>query len=172
MPEMNLSEYARHRGVTRGAVQKIVRAGKVPLIVDEDGNKLIDAEAADKALAEARERINTPDDQPVGGLTRAKTKTELYRGRLSRLEYEERVGKLLRVDDVRLAMEVCAEAIVRDLERLPARAEDFAAAYTAGQVSGLRVALREAVRGIRKTLAETMRAKINERSESFGVVSD
>lgn len=175
MLEMTQAQYAEHRGVTKQAINKLVKAGKIPVTVDAKGRKVIDAVVADRALGEVRERVNVGDDGPSfaprstytppqegGGLTKAKTATEVYRARLAQLEYEERVGKLLSVDDVTRAMENCAEAIIRDLDRLPSKADDFAAAYIAGELSGLRAALREAVRGLRATLAETMRAKMAE----------
>ncbi len=47
MPLMNQAEYAEHRGVSRQAINKLVKAGKLELTADGK----IDAEAADRVLA-------------------------------------------------------------------------------------------------------------------------
>lgn len=102
--EMSQAEYARHRGVSPQAINKQVKARKIPVLP----NGKIDAAAADRALGETRERVTIRDDvdadetpraapAPVAGagLTKAKTATEVYRARLAQLEYEERTGKLV-----------------------------------------------------------------------------
>jgi hypothetical protein len=158
MTEVTQSEYARHRGVTPAAVIKQVRSGKIPSRVNEEGRRLIDQEAADRALGANRVLVRATDKDPplAVGLTKAKCDTEIYRGRLVKLEYEERVGRLLKREDVARSMERCAEAIVRDIDRLPTRAEDLAAAFTQGQLPGLRSALKAVARHIRSTLAFNM----------------
>jgi hypothetical protein len=164
MLEMTQAQYARHRGVTRQTIHKLVQSGRIPLITKDDGRKLIDVVVADRALGEARERVVVPDydsaaqGPPVslGELTKARTMTEEYVGRLKQLEFEERIGQLVRIDDVSHAMELCAAAIVRDLDRLSSRAEDLAAALSSGGISSLRGALKEVTRDLRRTLAENM----------------
>jgi hypothetical protein len=102
--EMSQAEYARHRGVSPQAINKQVKARKIPVLP----NGKIDVAAADRALGETRERVTIRDDveadeapraapAPVAGagLTKAKTATEVYRARLAQLEYEERTGKLV-----------------------------------------------------------------------------
>lgn len=168
--EMTQAEYARHRGVTKQAINWLVKAGKIALIIKPDGSKVIDVAATDRALGEVRERVIARDEAetppPVaaayapaegGGLTKAKTATEIYRARLAQLEYEERVGHLLKTDDVVRSMELCAQSIVTDIDRLPHYADDVAAAFTRGGVSAVRMQLKEIARGIRTTIAANMR---------------
>ena len=59
--EMTQSEYAVHRGVSRQAVQDLIKRGKISFI-ERDGEKLIDVAAADRALGESRERVTVSDD--------------------------------------------------------------------------------------------------------------
>jgi hypothetical protein len=170
MLEMNQTEYARHRGVTKQAVAWLVKAGKIELITKPDGSKVIDAAAADLALGETRERIVTRDDEATdaapaaptsppegGGLTKAKTATEVYRARLAQLEYEERIGHLLKTDDVTRSAELCGEAIVRDIDRLSTYAEDVAVAFGRGGVPAVRTLLKEIARSLRVTIGANMR---------------
>ncbi|WP_291854843.1 hypothetical protein [Bradyrhizobium sp.] len=171
MLEMTQAEYARHRGVTKQAVGKLVKSGKIALSVNAEGRRVIDAAAADRALGEVRERVIVRDEPEAGaphrgaylppgdgaGLTKAKIATEVYRARLSQLEYEERVGRLLRTEDVTRSMELCAEMIVRDIDRLPTRADDIAAAFTKGGVPAVRAALKDIARQTRETLEQNMR---------------
>jgi hypothetical protein len=160
---MSQADYARHRGVSRQAVHKLVKAGKIPL----HGSRLDPAEA-DFALGETRERIDAPrlmrsapasfmPESSSAGLTKARTASEVYRAKVAELEYNQRVGRLVAIDDVTRSMERCAEAMVRDLEQLPSRADDLAAAFTRGGSPALRQALKDLGREMRRTLADSMR---------------
>lgn len=165
MTSMSQAEYARHRGVSRQAISKLVKAEKIPL----DAAGRIDVAAADYALGEVRESIDDESPEPTPRsdapprfagegiqLTKARTATEVYRARIAQLEFEERTGKLLPVDQVRQAMERCAEALVRDIDQLPSFADDIAAAFAAGGLAGLRDELKKKSRQFRETLARTM----------------
>jgi len=169
--EMSQAEYARHRGVSRQAVNQLVKDEKIQLVPSEDnpGRKIIDVAAADRALGEARERINSRDDAPAprsdyaapgetAGLTKARTATEVYRARLAQLDYEEKVGRLLSRDDVVRSMRVCAETIARDLEAIANAAPDLVAAFRHGDEAGLRTALKQMVRRIQTTVADNLSA--------------
>jgi hypothetical protein len=164
--EMSPAAYARHRGVSRQAINNLLRREKIPF--RQVGSRtFIDAAAADRALGDARERVNIPVDEqapshPFGafepsGLTKAKTATEVYNARIKQLEYEERVSRLLPVEGVTGAMERCAAAIVRDLDQLPNYAEELAHSFNTGGIPSVRTKLKEIARMTRTILAETMR---------------
>lgn len=179
MSYMSQAEYARHRKVTDAAVKKMIETGRIPpaAVKVEKGRKKIDAAAADLALGDGieqlvaqeaaaeREADDEVDDRPVPfaasnghpALTKARTATEIFRSRLAQLEYDQRVGKLLSVDDVQRSMEIAAEAMVRDLDQLPARADDLAAAFSNGGVEAVRKLLRQVSREVRASLAAHMR---------------
>lgn len=174
MPQyMTQTEYSQHRGVTRQAVQKMIKEGRIPTTPATNGQLMIDPETADRALADRaalrRPRVDLPQQpyqpQPPG-LLRAKTATEVYHARLKQIEYEERIGHLVRVDDVVRSMERCAEVIVRDLDRIPLKAEDLAAVLAAEGVFGLRVALKNMVREVRRTLGDNMRLLAEAQAEA------
>lgn len=180
---MSQVEYADHRGVSKQAIGKMIKSGKIPTTV-RNGRKMIDPAAADFALGESRSRVNSDDADPrdafgagyapgfgpgggnsgggasassSSGLTKARTASEVYRAKIAELEFNERIGKLLPVEDVTRAMERCAEMIVRDLDQLPAFADDLAAAFTRSGVAGLRDALKGKARDMRGTLSANMR---------------
>jgi hypothetical protein len=174
MLEITQSEYARRRGVTPQAVWKLINSGRIP-VVTVRGRRMIDPEAADRALADGQERVvqggildPAPKAPPAGqdapgsapaqtGLSKAKAETERYRAGLARLEYERQLGKLLDADDVLRAEVLCAEVIVREVNRLPQLADDIAAAFTRGGVQGLRAYLKETSRRLREAVAFNMR---------------
>lgn len=63
--EMGYREYARHRGVTLGAVQKAIKAGRIAL----NGNGKIDSDVADRAWSDntdaSRVAVNVFDSASV-----------------------------------------------------------------------------------------------------------
>lgn len=167
---MTQSEYGRHRGCSPNYIGKLIRAGKIPFRVVA-GRKLIDPAAADHALGASIERVTVreeiEDDRPTGGsftpagdtsgLTKARTATEIYKARIAQLEYDERVFRLIPVEDVTRSMEKCASALVRDIDLLPAAADDLAAAYGRDGVGGLRAELKALALRVRGTIAANMR---------------
>jgi hypothetical protein len=136
---MTQAEYARHRGVTRQAVGKLVAAGKIKL-----HNGRIDAAEADLALGETIERINTPaaDAREAPGLTRARTVTEVYRARMAELQYERALGNLVATEGVADAAAVCGETMVRIVRSLSTRTEELNAAAAQGGLPGVRTLLK------------------------------
>lgn len=184
---MTQAEYARYRGVSRPAITKLINSGKIPesaFSLGPDGKRRIDAAAADFALGESRERILSTDDagddvgaggggdptfgsnagnrgaagaSDVARLTQARTATEIYRARTAELEYDQKVGRLLSVDDVTRAMEKCAAVIVREIEQLPNFADEIAAAHAREGVPAVRITLKNIARTIRGALEQSMR---------------
>jgi hypothetical protein len=158
--EMTQAEYARHRGVSPQAVNKQVKAGKIPLLP----NGKIDAAAADRALGETRERVtlrDEPDEADApraapaegAGLTKAKTATEVYRARLAQLEYEERVGRVVPTANVGDAATACAEVTVKALEMALMRVDAMMAAAAKGE-GELRQVVRELIRDQRQRIVD------------------
>lgn len=189
---MNQVEYARHRGVSKQAIGKMVASGKIPTTPGPQGRRLIDPAAADFALGESRERIDvgrselaqtsaigssTTARQPASGmtgeaqtssssgLTAAKAITEGYRAKIAELEFEERMGRLLPLDDVQRAMERCAEIMLRGIDQLPTKADDIATAFTRSGVAGVRDALKVMARELKTNLSESMRLTAEEEEE-------
>jgi hypothetical protein len=183
MQPMTQAEYARHRGVSRQAINKLINSGKIPQSAFVDGGR-IDPAAADFALGEVRERILSSDaadgglgaagtdatfgsnagairrsqgGEGVAALTRVRTGIGVYQLRVAELDYAQRVGQLLKIEDVTRAMETCAAVIVREIDQLPTFADDLAAAMSRDGVQGMRAVLKNVARGIREALEKNMR---------------
>jgi len=162
---MTEAEYARHRGVSRQAINKAVRVGKIALR-EQNGRKGIDPAEADRAMGLNVSRVLADDGErepesraelgalPSSGLTRAKTATEVYRARLAELEYNERLGKLRPVEDVTIGAQRCAEVVLRAIRRITGRADEIAALCAKDGVLGARTALRNIDRDLRRVVAD------------------
>ncbi len=156
MELMSQAAYARHRGVTRQAINKAINAKKIQLR-EKDGRKGIDPAEADRALGLNVQRVLAEDDGDNGrevsrqapGLTQARTATEVYKARLAELDYNERLGKLRPVEQIEMGAQRCAETMLRAIEGIVGRADDLAAQVTKEGVSGARAALRVIVRDLR-----------------------
>ncbi len=113
MALLSLRAYAKHRGVSLAAVQKAVHSGRIS--PNPDG--LIDSERADAEWS-AKTRPGQRRAQPAppaarepaeaagaGGLDyfRARAIRESYLARLAKIEFEERIAKLINRDEVQVA---------------------------------------------------------------------
>ena len=103
MPELSLRAYARHRGVSLAAVQKAIQTGRIQTT---PAGK-IDVEQADQDWERNTNYGPTPatGDAPVSGPSYAQSRAirEAYLVRLAKIEYEERLGKLISRDEVQVA---------------------------------------------------------------------
>jgi len=102
--------YARHRGVALSAVQKAIETDRIS--TQPDGR--IDSEQADVAWERNTSRHAPPiakrgqdeDDVSIVGAsqyTKARAVREYYQAKLARIEYEERVAKLVAKDEMKIA---------------------------------------------------------------------
>jgi hypothetical protein len=170
MDLISQAAYARHRGVTRQAINKAVGAGKIQ-VREENGRKGIDPAEADRALGINVQRViaGGDDDLPehpsrgepeyrdaprqAPGLTQARTATEVYRARLAELEYNERIGKLRPVEQIEIAAQRCGETVLRAIDGIVARSEELHARSVHEGVNGTRTMLRTIVRDLRIVIA-------------------
>ncbi len=104
---MSLREYARHRGVALSAVQKAISSGRISTLADGR----IDPAAADAAWAQntntyAPAVTRGEEDLPGFGAsqyTKARAVREHYQARLAKIDYEERIGKVIPADEMKVA---------------------------------------------------------------------
>lgn len=175
--KVSLAEYARHRGVSRAAVTQAVAQGRIQTSLDDNGKKVIDVQAADQAWqANTRhdKRVNglgkrpppeaqtsvepeKPDASPSTEKESAKLPSivssrqlhEAYKARLSKIQYDEKVGKVLPADEVLKEAYDIGKIIRQHLENMPARLSgEFAAETDAHKIeerwtTELRAALEE-----------------------------
>jgi hypothetical protein len=106
---MSLRGYARHRGCALSAVQKAIKSGRIS--VQPDGK--IDSAQADlqwqrntgQHAPPVAQRMQDDIDGAFGGsqYTKAPAVREHYQARLAKIDYEERVAKLVPKDEVQVA---------------------------------------------------------------------
>lgn len=110
MPAMSQRAYARHRGCAISTVQEAIATKRISTLPDGQ----IDSDVADGEWAR-----NTRQSAPPGShraqqedeidtfganqYNKARAVREHYQARLAKLEYEEKVGKLIPSDEVKVA---------------------------------------------------------------------
>lgn len=171
------ADYARHAGISRQAVHKMVAAGKIP--VRSDGQiDFVEADVARDAIADPARRLNDeapapPPPAPAaeGGLTfnKARTATEAYRARLAEIEYKRAVGALLPREGVERGMFAAGRVIKRQIDTLVSMAEEIAAAARDGGADQVRALLRQRVREVEQAMSDALTAELN---KEIGEASD
>lgn len=159
---MGLREYARHADVSHTAVQKAIREGRLSRSVSRDdrGRPKIDAALADEewqrgtsashpSARNAEQRINysrpgtpkmppdgkpTPEDRAYPSYAQSRAVKEGYLAQLAKLDFDERSGRLVRVDDVKVRAFQVARRVRDALLNVPIRVVDEIAAI-AGELS-------------------------------------
>src|SRR5688572_17372252 len=114
MPGVSIRKYAQHRGLSHTAVEKAIKQGRIQLTSD----RKIDTEQADRDWQRNTSPMNAPHvtatiEGSGGGSTYAQSRAvrELYLARLARLDFEERSGKLVSRDEVKVAAFAMARTI-------------------------------------------------------------
>lgn len=118
MAALSLRAYAKHRGVTLKAVQKAIESGRIhPNADGKIDTDRADAEWARNTGPKVRRTASTSNPAPPrpeqpraepsagGGLDYAMARAIIanYEARLVKLDYEERIKKLVKADEVSIA---------------------------------------------------------------------
>ena len=120
--------YARHRGVDPMSVEKAIKSGRITR--DLDGE--IDFEKADRDWEQNTRPAMSPDEDN-GGLaqySRARAIREYYQASLAKIDYEQKVGKLLPKDEVQAAAFNTYRQFREQLLNIPDRVAAIIAAET------------------------------------------
>ena len=144
MAIMSMRAYAKHRGVSPEAVSKAVRTGRITTVTDEKGRRAIDPEVADREwqantnvahkttptraeaageTAPAQQNEGGERELGAGAVTYQKSKAmrEAYMARLAGLEYQERLGKLISADKVKISAYNTARVVRDSILNIPDR---------------------------------------------------
>jgi hypothetical protein len=167
------AEYARHIGVTKQAVGKMVKEGRIPIRPD----RKIDFAEADFARAQngdpARQQagqaptsteLPPPDDAgdvPHSGSGKvtynaARTVREGYAAKLAKLEYEKQLGQVLPRQEVEDAMVASGRRIRQGLDGIVTWSEELDAAARNGGADAVRALLKEKVRGLETMIVDSL----------------
>ncbi len=122
MKSMTMREYATYRGVSQVAVHKAVKSGRITCERDANGYAKIDPKVADAQwLANSdltkfrgdqveNEDVDGPIEETAPAIPQDKSGQayrasravkETYAAKISRMEYEQRMGKLVDIEEVR-----------------------------------------------------------------------
>jgi hypothetical protein len=135
---MSLTQYARHRGISVSAVSKAIIEGKINgAFILKGDKKLIDPILADKlwdALSfsdnrriKMEEMASAPAAQ---GYAKARAAKETFSAKVAQLQYEQKAGKLCRIDDVKRAAQETARVTRDAILAMPDRLAPVLAAET------------------------------------------
>lgn len=136
---MNASEYARHRGVSKEQVRKYIEGGKITARRVGRGYQ-IDAAQADRELDANRSpdrggRNGGPDE--LGGGARAgvsfahaRAVRETYAARILQLDFEQKSGRLVDKNELKLKLAKLHMAVRDNLRTIPDRVAPVLAAET------------------------------------------
>lgn len=141
---MTQAQYARHRGCSKVAVGKAVKAQRISLV-----NGLIDPAVADiqwKANSRARVSPTGPPEQPsllqaiaqmpgadaptTDGYTQSRNRREAAEAEMAELKLAEQQGLLIRVDAVKAALAAAFTSTRDNLLQIPSRLSAILAAET------------------------------------------
>ena len=159
---MNVSEYARHRGVSRGAVSKALKTGRIS--VGPSGR--IDPVEADRDWAantaarvtppEAGKPRREPPDAAVPGYSASRARREAANAELAELERDRLRGLLVDADQVRNDAFMVARTTRNMLQAIPARVS----AILAGETDEKKIyrMLEEAIDDACRSLADKVEA--------------
>jgi hypothetical protein len=116
MPFMSVSEYADYRGVSRQAVNKAIRDGRITETEDENGKRGVISEHADKSWD-----ANTRPSMKDLSYSQAKIRSEEIKTRLFQLKYDELMGKLVPIEEIVAGIEQEYTAVKAVLLAIPTK---------------------------------------------------
>jgi hypothetical protein len=145
MPLMSMRQYAKHRGVSAPAVSAAVKKGRIPCKWDAGGKAIIDSEVADRAWvrntdftkaphleAQAQAPVPPQPDPPADtaaeekeskrpGVADAAAVLKTYQARLAKLDFEEKAGKLVSAEEVKMDAFKTARSVRDAMMAIPAK---------------------------------------------------
>jgi pyruvate/2-oxoglutarate dehydrogenase complex dihydrolipoamide acyltransferase (E2) component len=129
MPLLSLRAYAKHHGVSLAAVQKAIHSGRITPTADG----LIDSDRADaewnaktrpgQRRAKSAAAPVPSAEAPAAGLDyfRARAIRESYLARLAKIEFEERIAKVVDRDEVQVAAFTRGRVVRDNMLNIPDR---------------------------------------------------
>ena len=144
--------YARHAGLSRPYISKLVKNGRIP--IGKDGK--IDFAEADAARAEGEDPSVAIGKKSSGTYTKARAAREAFNAKLAQLEYEGAIKRLLPKASVERALVDASRVIAQQLNGLVAEVDNIEAAYRANGNRGVRLHLKKCVRDMRQGIADAL----------------
>jgi biotin operon repressor len=167
---MSISDIARQKDKSRQAIAKrvdaLVEAGLLETKPGPNGTKLVNLAQYDRAVGEtgdafkeagAETKADADIDPSSPALRDHQSRAARYTADLKYLDLEERLGRLVPIDEAKEGGIKIGEAVVRILGRLPTHAEALTAVAIKDGVPATRAMLKEIDRELRTAIAEALR---------------
>lgn len=136
MAAVTMAEWARRKGVSRQAVHKRIRNGGLSTLP----NGKLDPEVAEREWSVTRDPAAPPahpavpappgTSSSIGVLAQARSASALVTAKLKQIDLEERVGTLVRVDEIEGRWFELARALQTRMLTIPSRLADLLAPIT------------------------------------------
>lgn len=162
MSSMSMRAYARYRGVSVEAVSKAVKQKRISCRRDEKGQALINPEVADREWAansdqsKVRENLKREPEAPPPedeepqkpGYAQFRAIRESYAARLSRLEFEEKTGKLVDGEEIRKLWVTLASIVRTKVLGIPSKVRQQIPEFKPADYEKLEAIVRETLEDI------------------------
>ena len=163
-------EYANHIGVSKQAVSKMVKQGKITLRTDGK----VDFAAADHARGKnldpafikpsskdastdlLQDVTPSADERNSPSYSQARTAREAYQAKMAKLEYERQVGLYLPKQDIEDALVASGRTIRQGLDAMIGWADELDAAARHGGADAVRRVLKERVKGLEDMIVTSL----------------
>ncbi len=170
-----ISELARLRGVDKAAISRRVTRleaqGLLQTRHGKGGTKLVNVAAFDRATEETTDAIRELNGAQAAAsavlapvmpgdpiLAREQARRDAYSADLSKLDLDERLGKLMPVEDHFRILDSIYDPIVRMIDQMPDRADEMEAAEARDGAAGRRNFLRRLALAQREAIDKAMSA--------------
>jgi biotin operon repressor len=165
---LSISDIAEQKGKSRQAIHKRVTQleaeGKVETRPGANGTKLVNLAQYDRAVGETGDAFkeaaaetraeNDGSSEPSSPVLRDhQSRNAQYSADLKYLELEERLGRLVPIEEAKEGGIKIGEAVVKILGRLPTFAEQITAAAVRDGVAASRALLKDIERDMRTAIA-------------------
>jgi hypothetical protein len=165
---LSVSDIAREKNKSRQAIAKrvdtLIAEGKLESRPGPRGTKLVNLAQFDRAVgeigdavketaAQTRAELDAGDAPASPALRDHQARSAQYTADLKLLELNERLGRLVPVDEVKAGGVKIGEAVVRIMGRLPTYSEAMAAVIAKDGVQGARGMFKDIERELRTEIA-------------------
>lgn len=162
MSLLTMRQYAKHRGVSHETVSNAVKKGRITCVRNERGYAQIDPEVADREWSENSDHAKmiskgqTPQapsqpeaDGPRGpSYAQSRAIREAYQARLAKLDYDERMGKLVEAEEVKRKWVQVAGLVRTKVLGIPSMAKQRIPDLTSEQYLVIEAIVREALEAL------------------------
>lgn len=165
-----VADLARRKGIARQSLHERVdrlaadglisvrRQGRTKLINVAEYDRAVGqvGDAFKESAAETRAGVDSGETPPSPALRDHQARAAQYTADLKFLDLEERLGRLVPIDEVKTAGVRIGEAVVSIIGRLPTYAEGIAAIAAKDGLLGVRGAFKEIERDMRIAIAKAI----------------